>query len=173
LAVLDHLTHHFGHGVPFKVDVAGIERLGDHGNGPEVAEQFEVVVGPQELRLSLVHLHRGGFQLGQRQQGVGPGDADVVAAVQGVQHHVHFRVVEVVQFLPALLVLVGGVATGVGVVRSNLSKHHRGNPLPVGHGPSDGVVRADEGGRHLFFILVVVAGEVFVDGVNLKPVLVA
>ena len=121
-----------------EVDVLRRQARRDERNRTEVAEQVEVVVGAQELGLGLVLGHGVGLDLRQVEQGVGPADADVSPAVDGVGDHVGVRVGEVVELLPAGLVVVGRVTPGVGVVRTDVAVHDVADPLAVGHAPSEG-----------------------------------
>ena len=172
-AVGHDLLHDGGHGAPLEVDIFRRQARGDQRHWTEVAEQVEVVVGPQELGLGLVFVHHVRLDLRQVEQGVGPADADVSPAVNRVGHHVRVRVGEVVKLLPAGLVVVGRVTPGVGVVGTDVSVHDVADPLTVRHAPAEGVVDGDQGRGDLAFGLVIVAGEELVDGFDFEPVLAA
>ena len=138
-----------------------------------MAKQIKVVVGPKEGGLCLVFGDRIRFEFGQIQQCVGPADADVSSAIEGVGHHIGVGVGEVVILLPAGLVVVGRVTSGVGIVGTDLTVHDGRHPLAVGHGPSHGVINSDQGRGHLLLGLVIVAGEELVHGFHLEDVLIA
>ena len=173
LAIGDDLLHDLRQRVALEVHVLRGQAPCDEGNRTEVAEQVEVVVCAQEFRLRLVLGHGGGLDFGEVQQRIGAADSHVAPAVDRVGHHVGVGVGEVVELLPARLVVVGRVTPGVGVVRADVAVHDLADPLSVGHAPSQRVVHRDEGGADLGFGLVIVAGEELVDGLHFEAVLAA
>ena len=120
-AVVDDLLHNLRQGVALQIHFVRGQFLGNDRDGTEVTEHFKVVERPQEFGLREVHLYRIGRQrwvacVGVAQQAVHPVDADVAAAVERVKHGVGVGFREIIEFLPSGLVVVGGVAAGVGIV---------------------------------------------------------